>query len=530
MQDRLDLIAKQIDKSQKAPQQTRDGKQYMLRDLALEVVRGTAQHGDASEDQQLGALFRWVAANVEYRQDPVWYDQYQTAGRTLQGGGSDCFTLDTKVIVRSKATCCYELRTLAELEHTWPAYEALSYDFSRADWVFAAISGFHRKPATEVWETHLATGAVVRHTPDHRVWWLDGSGSAEKLRVVERPLGSALEEERTYFRRVLIAKQIPALGLGDMSRAQAYLSGIYTAEGYRPSGRVQRGAFIAQDKPEIRERIEEAMAHLGLDYTPSARTRHASYYIKASDFGAWLRRHGGNSFDMSFPPEILSLSAEQTRVVLEAHGDGDGWRPKSGSPWEKKLTAIHTTSSSALAEGLQVLCMILGEPWYTQFQKNHGGSGHHPIYRVHRWKMETRPGRRVVPELPGLSYSGTRAITPLEEPEEVACITVPDTGNFLLANGMLVHNCDCHTILIGGMAASLGFPVGAKCVSRDGLGWHIYAIAGVRPFYQPTAYVALDTSMASRGSYPGWEPPPSERQHEYIVSFDSGRAVGLRRT
>lgn len=90
MADRLALIAKQIDLSVTQPQTTADGRRYMLRDLAMEIVRGTPQHGDEAEDAQLGALFRWVAHNIEYRQDPADYDQYQTAGRTIQSGAGDC--------------------------------------------------------------------------------------------------------------------------------------------------------------------------------------------------------------------------------------------------------------------------------------------------------------------------------------------------------------------------------------------------------------------------------------------------------
>jgi len=90
IQDRLDLIAKQVDSSITRPQETRDGQQYMLRDLALEIVNGTIQHGQAAEDQTVSRVFWWVKNNIEYRQDPVDYDQYMAAGRTIAAGGSDC--------------------------------------------------------------------------------------------------------------------------------------------------------------------------------------------------------------------------------------------------------------------------------------------------------------------------------------------------------------------------------------------------------------------------------------------------------
>lgn len=90
MQDRLDLIAGRIDSSITKPQKNIDGKQYMLRDLALEIVQGTPQHGKKSEQAVIGRVFWWVKNNVEYRQDPADYDEYRSAGRTVNGGGSDC--------------------------------------------------------------------------------------------------------------------------------------------------------------------------------------------------------------------------------------------------------------------------------------------------------------------------------------------------------------------------------------------------------------------------------------------------------
>jgi hypothetical protein len=90
MRDRLDLIAERINLSVVNPQVRQDGSQYLLRDLALEIVRGTPQHGQSSEDAVIGNIFWWVKSNIEYRQDPRDFDQYQGAGRTIISGGSDC--------------------------------------------------------------------------------------------------------------------------------------------------------------------------------------------------------------------------------------------------------------------------------------------------------------------------------------------------------------------------------------------------------------------------------------------------------
>lgn len=90
MQDQLNLIAKQVDKSHKEPQVRPDGSQYMLRDMALEIVRGCPQHGFEAEHCQVNRVFHWVKSNIEYRHDPVDYDLFMTAGRTINTRASDC--------------------------------------------------------------------------------------------------------------------------------------------------------------------------------------------------------------------------------------------------------------------------------------------------------------------------------------------------------------------------------------------------------------------------------------------------------
>lgn len=75
----------------------------MLRDLAVEIVRGTPQHGLESEREQLKRIFWWCKNNIEYRQDPKDFDYYQSAGRTIASGAGDCdcFT----VLVGALCTC-----------------------------------------------------------------------------------------------------------------------------------------------------------------------------------------------------------------------------------------------------------------------------------------------------------------------------------------------------------------------------------------------------------------------------------------
>lgn len=79
--DRLNLINTQVFKSLRDPS---------VRALALSLVRGTSQHGEKSELEELSRVFWFVKNNVEYRQDPHLYDLYSTASRTIQVKAGDC--------------------------------------------------------------------------------------------------------------------------------------------------------------------------------------------------------------------------------------------------------------------------------------------------------------------------------------------------------------------------------------------------------------------------------------------------------
>ena len=103
MQDRLDLVATQIDKSITTPQiETPQGKR-MLRDLSLEIVQGSPEHGQAAEDAEMTAIFNWVKANIEFREDPFGYDEYRSAGRTITARAGDCD--DHCIVTASLLTC-----------------------------------------------------------------------------------------------------------------------------------------------------------------------------------------------------------------------------------------------------------------------------------------------------------------------------------------------------------------------------------------------------------------------------------------
>lgn len=528
LEDHARLIREQVDKSLKDPQtrwlaaalasgnyvwvkDPRTGEQVpavRYHDRAYRVHPGQPVCGPRDFSCEVVSIWNFLVLNTKYTADADGYDTYQDLRTTLETGASDCFALDTPVIVRARATGCYEIRTLQELRNTWPAYDALTYDFANTRWAFEPITAWQSKGVQEVVASSLSNGPAFRHTPNHRVWWYDGQ--AEYKRVVERELGIEVSV-RQDLRRVLVARQIPALGAADLTRDQAYLAGIYAAEGYVSGYKMA----IAQDRKDITARIDAALAASGATYRYVDRGRHNYFYVNARDTAdggllrRWLHTQGSNSFDMQMHADVLGGSAEVVRTALEAHGDGDAYRPKPGSTWFDKVSAVHVTSSPRLAQQLQLMCMILGEPWNTQLQAHHGGSGTSPIYRVHRWLPEGRAGRRHVPELPGVGHSTIRNMLPAGD-TEVADITVNRTHNFVLSNGMIVHNCDDSTIAFCALLRAIGFKCNARIISQDGQYWaHVYPMVMI----PGRGYTALD--ITESGKSPGWEFPHARAVRDF---------------
>lgn len=101
----------------------------------------------------------------------------------------------------------------------------------------------------------------------------------------------------------------------------------------------------------------------------------------------------------------------------------------------------------------------------------------------------------------------------------------PSAGRVILSGA---EDCDGKCILLNSLLASIGYITGARVISPDGNGWHIYSIIGVNPAFNgsPTAVLPMD---ARYGDDIGWEPGPHLRKHMYQCTFRGGEVVGYRR-
>lgn len=373
----------------------------------------------------------------------------------------DCFPLTQKIIVRSKSTRQYEIVSIADLRHVYGAYDALSYNFRSCKYEFKNIIGFVDKGVQPVAKARLSNGTDLVATYDHKFWTLRGNSArtATLEQCTMQDYYSAYLEKTTgrrnrqFFKaraRILQAAKIPALNVVNPSSAEAYLAGMYAAEGECSDGKHTR---IGQHKMSIRMKIESALAEVGTSFhyspgrgpTPGSGAQYSLHGGRSNPIVAMMRGQGTDSFDKRVPQSFLSGSEDVVSRVLEGHGDGDAWRPANGKYKRPGVEAIYATSSDVLMEQLRFGALVLGRPTYAYQYEDHQGEGDSPIWRLHEYNDEAvklRTRKELLEEdLPGLRYGTVRNIHPFGS-ERVGCIEVEDNHNFFLADGTLVSNCD----------------------------------------------------------------------------------------
>lgn len=418
-----------------------------LRGFAEKLVSKVFPHDYLSE---YAALLNWTRANIRYVRDPRMVEQVKTARAVYETRTGDCVTLDTKVILRDRAGY-YQLRTLSEIRDTYDRYEALSYNFDCNQWTFSPITAWLDKGVKLVQECVLNNGYRFRCTMDHKLFRYQRPGEAKGAwgnnvdRVGVQTLQEILEAP-LYPKRlpgVLYAHRIPALGQRYFKQPQeSWLAGAYTAEGWTENSHV----CIAQTGPQ-RQEIVDRLNLLGVPNTPSKRIQSGYVSLLKSDFKETLKLFGDRALNKRLPEELLSSSPEELTELLTGYAWGDAClAPKAGP--SKVMT--HNTISDALAEQLKFMYLVLGRPLSGTLVQEHGGLGKNPIWRL--WESSGERYKQVLPDLTAMSIKDTAYVG--EEP--VCDITVAGTHNFVLANGLLMHNCDCMSMYIGSLAGMLG--------------------------------------------------------------------------
>ena len=433
----------------------------MMRRIGLLVTRACPARNDLCE---LGAVFDFVARNVRYTGDIVFKDTFQSALRTMQMHGGDCFPEGTLFLTRDGFVAVEHIEVGDEV-HDGKTWVQVLKTWDRG--------------AKSVFRIGLDNGNFLRLTGNHKILRVPSEGGYEdavETQVADLRVGYDLLQPR----------QFDGASVDELDESTAFLVGAYLAEGCR-SHKKPGGpdvwislAGVAGGKG-IRERAIAILKARGVPFTEREREIkfHARYFEESFDLGRTAISKGLPTF--RYGPKTVE-------TILKTMEAGDGGRSTTG------YNLVYSTISPTLALQYRVLKRMTGQSVAWNRLVDHGGAGKNPIYRLTvRAEATRRPWAKV------------RSIE-IEDDEVPSYDIMTETGRVYLPETDIVsRQCDDHATVNAVLAMENGFQTKFRITSNTGPTWdHIYLMAGV-PKHAPTRWIALDTTLG-RGRF-GKEPP-----------------------
>jgi hypothetical protein len=445
-----------------------------VRAFAVKAVSKKRSNGrfalaERDYEGELKAVFGDIRSNVRYVRDGHKLDTFQSARRTLEFGGGDCFPEGTLFLARDGFVPVESVEVGDEIHDgeqwvevlkTWDRGPKRILKFTLNNGSILCLSDTHKMLR------------VPRQRPD-----LPGKyEQAEEVVSSEIRVGDDLLQPRGFA------------GADDHELPEdvAFLIGAYIAEGCRTS-RKANGKFneisisgIPNGKM-VRERVIEILERNGVQYRSLERDVrfHADAFPVLMDFGRIALEKRLPTF--RFGPRTVS-------TILRAMEMGDGGVATN------EINMVYSTISALLALQYRVLQRFMGRSASHHVVTDHGGFGKNPIHRLTvRVADERRPWAKV------------KKIE--AEDDEVLSYDVMTTSGrvYLPESDVITRQCDDYTITMGAALQSIGYPVKLRIVQTKGSQDfnHIFLLAGLPP-RAPTKWIPLDASVDKPA---GWHPP-----------------------
>ena len=340
-------------------------------------------------------------AGVRYESEPPGQEDWLTYPVLLEDKVGDCLPLSTLVLRDD-----YEFVPLGQLT---PGTRIMGHGG------FTTVTDIGVTGEKTILAFELGNGAVLRSSPEHRLFLADGiEVRAEDVKVGQHLLtGCEFPVAGNQPYQPKFAS--PASGLAP--NELAWLIGIYIADGWSEVNRFGISGKDGKPKEAQKLRVKELLAPLGISM------RWHERYLSVMDrgFTEFLVQCGGLAPTKRIP--TLALSQEQILAILEGL-KADGYTTSSGS-------FIYGTTSQVLALQLRVLHRMIGQSVHIKRWDDHGGLGTHPIYRI---GVRTKDDAR---------QRSAKVLSIRELPEELCGDITKDQGRFWLPESdLIVHNCE----------------------------------------------------------------------------------------
>jgi len=356
-------------------------------------------------------------------------DYWDLPDEVWERGTADCLEENTIILIKDGIKKIKDLK-IGDL--------VLSYNYEKEKYEYKKVAKIWDKRILDGYKIRLTNGHSLIATGDHRFYCRISEDFPKKYEI------KSLKNIRLDYwcKRQLHCIHLLPEGDIDVDKNLAYLYGIYISEGYSREFSVH----IAQDKKDIRTKIENVLNKLNVPYSKSKRDKNSSYNILKSEIKDKLKDLGTNSFDKKLPLEILNWNKESLRKLIEGMLDGDGtdctnYKHNFKNHQIKNDLWEYSTSSEQVAKILNVIMRKVYGNCYYYKQLNHQGAGKEPIWRLRFNPYSLSNKREIYKGISTISIS-RNYLTKVKN-KHFYDIEIEDDHNFILADsGVISHNCD----------------------------------------------------------------------------------------
>jgi hypothetical protein len=395
------------------------------------------------------ACLRFVRKHIKYTPDKeqMGVDEFWTfPNETLALGKGDCFAGYEEIYTQNGIKRIDELK-VGDI--------VLSYDFEKKEYVYKPIVAAWEKDELEINRVYFRNGQWMDVSENHPMW----CRYSQKHSNYEKRYLSSIDLTRWWKRKVPIAKKIP-YQIKDMKWLTDDLCvvlGHFLAEGWiRPRVNVPHEAWTSGS--ETNTHIIPILEKYDMPYKTRINGSGVTCLrFLEENFASFLCKQLTNSFDIHLEEKIFHLPESKLDKILYGYWLGDGTKnlgkgDKRG--FKQSREAVYSTSSKQFAADIQRIGLQIGKTFHIQFQKNHGGAGKKPIYRITYNPVSfflQEHGYKDVSEV------SIKKIERLEK-TKMYDITVADTHTVIMKNGIITHQCDDGSILLASLMRNAGIP------------------------------------------------------------------------
>lgn len=365
-----------------------------------------------------------------------------------------CFTGNTKIWVRDRRTNAVGLKSFTDLKTTWQHHDALGVDTQHKHQVFRPITHFHENGKRDVSKLLFKNGTEVVCTPDHQFAW----ASKKKLTTIGYvEAQNILKPDHRYDRNQIVS--VSHVGTEKFSDGTVesqvpydnellWIIGAFLAEGSWKSDVTLN--FAQLEGKNLHTRVQDWACKNNL--TVNATKVAVDVGISSRpDLISLFEQCGRGCENKQLPEALRTCTPLQATYVLDGYLAGDGCFytiPFKDRHEYRLLSELRdssnawdaTTTSRKLAADIQYLALRSGR--YTRIKSVKVTRDKLPA-----WTISYHPNTKAMEELNfDLCTTQLVEINSVGQ-EEVFDITVEAAEdrnhNFVLENGVVVHNCGC---------------------------------------------------------------------------------------